>query len=556
MRIALAQINTTVGAIAANAAKAAGAIDRARAAGADLVVLPELTLTGYPPKDLLELPAFVETNLRALDGLAARTSRPGSPGVIVGYVERREGRPGKGLHNAAALIQGGRVLSRHFKSLLPTYDVFDEARHFDPAPSVQLADFEGHRLAITICEDFWNDRLYWRRRIYSTDPVETLAAQRPDLMITISASPYAVGKPRIRAEMYSRATRRYGVPLVHVNLVGGNDNLVFDGRSNVWGADGRLLAEAPAFAEDFLVVDVDAGTTGRRPFDATLAPEGSEAEAGEIYAALALGVRDYVGKCGFKRVIVGLSGGIDSSLTATIAADALGPAAVVGVAMPSPFSSAHSLEDAGRLARNLGIEYHVLPITPVYEAFLKTLEPLFAGSGFGLAEENLQARIRGNLLMTLSNKFGLLVLTTGNKSELAVGYCTLYGDMSGGLAVLSDISKTKVYALARWANQAGERIPRRSLEKPPSAELRPDQLDTDSLPPYPTLDPIIEAYVERHLSAGEIIAGGGEAATVRRVLGMIDRNEYKRQQAAIGLKVTGRAFGSGWRMPIARGTWA
>ena len=555
MKIALGQINTTVGAIDQNKQKVLESLERARRAGAELLVLPELAITGYPPKDLLDNPWFVDANLKALDDIIAATAAEGQPGILVGYVERRSDEGGKGLYNAAALIDRGKLLSRHFKTLLPTYDVFDEARHFQPADCVELGCFRGRRLAITICEDFWNDRLYWRRRSYAIDPVEQLASQSPDLMITISASPYCLGKPALRAEMYALASKRLKIPLVHVNLVGGNDNLIFDGQSNVWGKDGGLIAQASPFAEDFLVVEVDGGTVAdpSAPGSGNSAGDRSAQECEEIYAALTLGVRDYTSKCGFERVLVGLSGGVDSAVTATIAADALGPEAVTGVAMPSQFSSGHSVEDAERLAASLGIELHVLGISPLYEAYLKTLEPLFEGTDFGVAEENLQARIRGNLLMGLSNKFGWLVLATGNKSEFATGYCTLYGDMSGGLAVLSDVSKTLVYRLARWVNRESERIPVRVIEKPPSAELRPDQLDSDSLPPYDELDPIIEAYVEEHLGSEEIVARGGDEQTVRRVVRMIDRNEYKRNQAPLGLKITGKAFGSGRRMPIARG---
>lgn len=553
MRIALAQINTTVGALDANARKVADAYAAAVREKAELVVFPELTLPGYPPKDLVDLPAFVEANLRALDEVAKLTAPAGSPGMIVGFVDRERKETGKGIYNAAALIDGGRVISRHYKSLLPTYDVFDEARYFDPAPGVALAEFRGRKLAITICEDFWNDRLYWKRRLYAFDPVETLGRQGPDLMITISASPFSVGKPAIRSDMYHLASGRYEAPLVHVNLVGGNDNLVFDGGSNVWGADGSIVHQSPSFAESLAYVDIERATRGKGPEATRAAIDVNPNE--EIYGALVLGLRDYVTKCGFRRVIVGLSGGIDSALTAAIAADALGAESVTGIGMPSEFSSSHSLEDARSLAKNLGIEFLALPIKDVYDSFLQTLKPVFKDTSFGLAEENLQARIRGSLLMSVSNKFGWMVLTTGNKSELATGYCTLYGDMSGGLAVISDLLKTRVYEVARWVNRKGERIPRSSIEKPPSAELRPNQLDTDSLPPYEVLDPIIEAYVEQHLHPKEIIAGGADADLVRRIVRMIDRNEYKRQQAPLGLKVTGKAFGSGRRMPIARGEW-
>lgn len=548
MKLALAQINTTVGAVPENTRLILEWIDRAAEQGADLVVFPELAITGYPPNDLLEHRSLTDASLEALEQIAGATAGAGRPGVIVGYLDRHEAE-GKGIYNAAALLDGGRVVSRHFKSLLPTYDVFDEARYFEPAREVRVAEFRGRRLAITICEDFWNDRLYWKRRSYLFDPVEELAKQSPDLMVTISASPYWVGKARIRDEMYAAATKRHGVPLVHVNLVAGNDSLIFDGRSNVWSREGRKLAEARPFEEDLLVFDLarDAGTGW------TIPPALEQNE--EIYRALCLGLRDYVRKCRFTHVLIALSGGIDSALTAAIAVDALGREAVTGVALPSAFSSEHSVADAEALARHLGIRFHRLPIGPIYDQFLATLEPLFKGLPFNVAEENIQARVRGNLIMAISNKFDWLVLTTGNKSELAVGYCTLYGDMSGGLAVISDLLKTRVYALSRWVNRNGERIPQHTIDKPPSAELRPGQLDSDSLPPYEKLDPIIEAYVERHLHTREIIAEGHDAATVERIVRMIDRNEYKRQQAAPGLKVTSKAFGIGRRMPIARGDW-
>lgn len=648
MKIALAQINTTVGAVRANKTRIMELIGHGRDRGADLVVFPELAITGYPPLDLLEHRSFIAANLEALDEIARFTSADGMPGAIVGFVDRCDAGLGTGLSNSAALIDGGRIISRHAKSLLPTYDVFDEARYFDPAPqqSVRVAEFRGTKLAITICEDFWNDRLHWKDRLYDFDPVERLAAQGPELMITISASPYWIGKRAVRDAMYRAATRRHGVPLVYVNLVGGNDSLIFGGASNVWGAGGEQIAQAASFTEDFLLVDLDleaakAGGDAEadskadadfglsaealdKPFDLdsadqtelimtlqdhygieipecadeqfktvgdlvrfarrrggadttvqTLAPveasaeEAQQAEAqsdptpdeggdsAEAYDALCLGVRDYVRKCGFDRVVIGLSGGIDSALTAAIAVDALGAEAVTGLAMPSEFSSEHSVTDAEALAANLGIELLSLPIASIYESSLEVLRPVFADRPFGVAEENLQARTRGNLIMAVSNKFGWLVLTTGNKSEMAVGYCTLYGDMNGGLAVLSDVLKTRVFDMARWVNRDGERIPINTIDKPPSAELRPDQKDTDSLPPYEELDPIIEAYVERHMHASEIASStGADRELVARIVRMIDRNEYKRRQAATGLKITDKAFGIGRRMPIARGDWA
>ena len=544
MRIALAQINTTVGALEANRTKILETYAEAARLGAELVVFPELAVTGYPPKDLLELPDFVRRNVETMEAIARQMT---GPGAVIGYVQPADGGTvGKGLYNAAALIDGGKILSRHYKTLLPTYDVFDEWRYFDPAPAVQVAEFRGQRLSITICEDFWNNALYSPRRLYHRDPVAELAEQGVDLMIHIAASPFSVGKRRIKAEMYEAATRRWGVPLVQVNLVGGNDNLIFDGWSNVWGAKGGILLQAAGFEEELLIWDSGSGVHDGVP------PEAAD-DAETLYRALTLGIGDYVGKCRFKRVLVGLSGGIDSALTAALAVDALGEENVTGISMPSRFSSQHSLDDACDLAHNLGIDYHVIQIEPMVEAFLGQLEPLFRGTPFGLAEENLQARIRGNLLMALSNKFGWLVLSTGNKSEMAVGYCTLYGDMSGGLSVLGDVLKTQVYMLADWVNRDRVRIPLSTIQKPPSAELRPDQLDTDSLPPYEELDPLIAAYVEEQASPEQIVARGYEPELVRRILRMIDGTEYKRQQAALCLKVTNKAFGSGRRMPIARG---
>jgi NAD+ synthetase len=545
MKIALAQINPTVGALEANRLKIMDFWRRAGAAGAELVVFPELALTGYPPKDLLDLPDFIARAGQALANLVE--AMKGGPGAIVGTVQKRdEGEEGgKGLLNAAALIDGGRVLSWHAKSLLPTYDVFDESRYFEPASSVRVAEFRGRRLSITICEDFWNNALYAPMRLYRRDPVDELAAQGVDLMIHIAASPYSVGKRAIKARMYEAVARRWKKPLVQVNMVGGNDNLIFDGWSNVWNAGGCVVAQGAQFAEDLSIWDTDDASGG------SAADVADNEET--IWRALCLGIRDYMTKCGFKGALVGSSGGIDSALTLALAADALGPENVVSVAMPSRFSSDHSRSDAARLAENLGIRHETIAIEPVYAAFLGQLEPLFAGTEFGLAEENLQSRARGVVLMTLSNKFGWIVLATGNKSELAVGYCTLYGDMCGGLAVLGDLLKTDVYALARWANREREVIPAAIVDKAPSAELRPDQFDTDSLPPYDRLDPIIQLYVEEHLGAEAIVARGHDEATVRRVLRMIDRSEYKRQQAAVCLKVKSKAFGSGRRMPIARG---
>ena len=481
------------------------------------------------------------------------------PAAIVGFVHRDDSREGKGLFNAAALCAEGRVRSIHAKTLLPSYDVFDETRYFDAASENRVAEFGGLRLGISICEDIWNDALFsnrsGRRRRYARDPVEDMASQGFDLLVNISASPFTEGKRAVKREMFASAARRYGRPLLSVNLVGGNDSLIFDGWSNVFGPDGEILAQARDFGESLLVWECpppaksgDAPAAINGPVEKT---SGDEIEA--ICEALTLGIRDYLGKTGFRSAVVGLSGGIDSAVTAALAARALGPDRVLGVAMPSEYSSQHSLDDAQALAENLGIEYRVIPIRPIYDSYLETMTPHFEGRPFDVTEENLQARVRGNILMALSNKFGSLVLSTGNKSEMAVGYCTLYGDMSGGLAVLSDVPKTMVYDLARFLNRDGEKVPQNTIDKPPSAELRPGQFDSDSLPPYDVLDPIIRANVEEGLYTGEIAARGYDRETVDRVLRMIERNEYKRLQAAIGLKITHRAFGYGRRVPVARG---
>ncbi len=547
MKIALAQINPTVGALNSNAARILDYYRRAAAAGAELVVFPELALTGYPPQDLLDRPDFVEKSIRALNDLARGMTGPGS---VLGYVQPRKAvdHPGKPLYNAAALIEGGRIISRHYKSLLPSYDVFDESRYFEPAAVLQPAVFREMRLGITICEDIWNTGIdeSLPQRLYHRNPVQELAGQGVDLLINIAASPYSIHKQGVKAGIYRNEATRHNTPLVQVNQVGGNDNLIFDGWSNVWNETGRVVAQAARFEEDLLIWDSAVGTDGVDP------ETGNTEEL--LYSALRLGVHDYVNKCGFDKVLIGLSGGVDSALTAVIAADAIGPEHVVGISMPSQFSSDHSRDDARKLADRLGIEYHEIPVETIYDSFTKELNPLFKNLPFNIAEENLQARIRGTLLMTMSNKFDYLVLTTGNKSELAVGFCTLYGDMNGGLAVLADVLKTRVYNLARWVNRNGERIPASTIDKPPSAELRPGQLDSDSLPPYGLLDPIIEAYVVNVSSPGEIVSQGHDPGLVNRVIRMIDRTEYKRQQAAVCLKVTHRAFGPGRRMPIARGS--
>jgi NAD+ synthase (glutamine-hydrolysing) len=552
MKIALAQINTTVGAIPANSAKIVEFASRARAAGAALVIFPELAIIGYPPKDLLLKPRFIDDNLAALSNIASQTT---GIDVLVGYADRNSNSVGRSLFNAVALLRNGKIHARYFKTLLPTYDVFDESRYFEPGAVTaanQIFTLDNLSAGVSICEDLWNDDKLIARPLYHRNPIADLDAAGAQLLLNCSASPFVAGKQEFRAQLFSAQAKRFGKPLIVVNQVGGNDELVFDGNSIAFDAHGNIIAHAKDFEEDLVIVDLDQYSTRR----AQIATSSSGIES--IHKALILGLRDYVEKCRFKSVVLGLSGGIDSALTAALAVQALGPNRVVGVAMPSRFSSDHSINDARGLAKNLGIEFHIVPIESPHDAYEKTLSPMFHSSdsplGDDLTEQNIQARVRGVILMAFSNRYNHLLLTTGNKSELAVGYCTLYGDMCGGLAVISDVPKTTVWALARWINQQAGRaiIPQSSIDKIPSAELRPNQTDQDSLPPYELLDAIIQAYVEEEKSAGEIIAAGYDAATVQRVIRMIDRSEYKRRQAAPGLKVTSRAFGFGRRMPIAQ----
>ncbi len=549
MRIALAQINPTVGDIAKNLHKHVEYIHRAQGENAQVVVFPELSLIGYPPKDLLLKPQFIADNLRGLEMIAARVA---GIDAIVGYADRNESGVGRPLHNAVALLRDGKVFSRHFKTLLPTYDVFDESRYFEPG-ALSKANNLVHMgqpdvsIGLSICEDLWNDERLIAQRLYHQNPIADLTTAGAELLINASASPFVVGKHAFRLELFASQARRYGRPLVYVNQVGGNDELVFDGNSVVFDSNGNVLAHAKGFVEELMVVEIGHDL---RPI-APIYAQGVES----IYQALVLGLRDYLRKCGFKTVVLGLSGGIDSALTAALAAAALGPDKVVGVAMPSRYSSEHSLADARQLAKNLGIEFHTIPIASVHEAFERSLAEAFNGRVPDVTEENLQARVRGAVLMAFSNKFGHLLLTTGNKSELAVGYCTLYGDMCGGLALISDVPKTVIYQLSEFINQhAGrEMIPQNSLTKPPSAELRPNQTDQDSLPPYDLLDAILHRYVEEEKGMAQIISEGFDADTVKRVILLVDRSEYKRRQAAPGIKVTSRAFGFGRRMPIAQG---
>lgn len=545
MRIALAQINTTVGDLAGNVDRMIQVARDASAAGAQLVVFPELSVTGYPPRDLVEKPTFVERSEQQLDRLAAETAAL-PLAVIAGYVGRSQSPTGKRAANRAAVLRGGSVIFRQTKMLLPTYDVFDEARYFVPAETQSLFLLDGRKIALTICEDAWNDKQFWERPLYRRDPVQELAHAGGEILISINASPYHMGKRALRRGIFESTARRHGLPVVYVNQVGGNDQLVFDGTSFAVDAAGRVAASAASFGEDLVVFDPDSGWGDQH---VNLA---EECEA--VYEALVVGTRDYIRKCGFERVLIGLSGGIDSSLTAVIAADALGARNVTGVGMPGPFSSEGSIRDARALAENLGIRFERTPITPVYEEFLRGLDPLFAGARRDVTEENLQARLRGATLMALSNKWGALVLTTGNKSELAVGYCTLYGDMCGGLAVISDVPKTLVYTLSRIANRRHPgAIPESVFDKPPSAELRPDQKDSDTLPPYEVLDQVLRAYVEDYQAPRQIAQDLGlPLEAVTDIVNKVDRNEYKRQQAAPGLKVTSKAFGIGRRFPIAQ----
>jgi NAD+ synthase (glutamine-hydrolysing) len=543
VKIALAQIDTTIGDFTGNVDLMIKRAECAHTRGADLVIFPELALCGYPPRDLVEKAGFVERSQSELLRLAL--SLPPIP-ALVGYVRRSRASQGKPVANAAAWLEGGKVVADYAKILLPFYDVFDESRYFEPGTSVLVHEFGGFRIGITICEDIWNDKHFWTKRLYTRDPVEECVAAGANLLLNIASSPYNTEKIQLRYDMLKTIAVKQRIPVAYVNHVGGNDQLLFDGSSMAFDAHGELKARARAFAEDLVIFDTNDGAGEIRP-----APE-SEAE--EIYLGLCMGVRDYVQKCGFKKVLVGLSGGIDSSLVATIAADALGPQNVLGVGMPGPYSSPGSIRDAEALARNLGIEFRVISITPVFESYLQTLDHAFEGAPSDVTEENIQARIRGNVLMALSNKFGSLLLTTGNKSELAVGYCTLYGDMAGGLAVIADVPKTTVYALARYVNRGGERIPQACLQKPPSAELRPNQTDQDSLPPYDVLDAILKAYIEENRGVDEIAATllQLDPSLVRRTVHMVNAAEYKRQQAPPTLKVTAKAFGMGRRFPIAQ----
>ena len=539
MNAGLAQINTTVGDFAGNTDKILRAYRELVQAGADFVITPELAVCGYPPMDLVFRSGFIAAAERRVEALAAET---GSVPLIVGTIEPNPAPHGRPCHNSAVVLQNGRRLAAAHKSLLPTYDVFDEGRYFEPASQVTVADIAGRRTGITICEDLWTAE-YLPRDFYGRSPLDELAASGIDLLLNLSASPFEAGKPVKRRAMLGAIARRLKVPLVYANLVGGNDQLVFDGHSLAFAADGNLAAELPGFREINALVTIPAAV----PF-----PPAEHSDVADIHDALVLGLRDYLGKCGFKQVVIGLSGGIDSAVTAALAVAALGQDNVLGVTMPGPFSSQGSIDDSIGLARQLGIECRTVPIGGGFEAMEKQLAPVFSGHPPDVTEENLQARLRGMTLMALSNKFNRMVISTGNKSELAVGYCTIYGDMAGGMALISDVPKMMVYQLARYINRHGEIIPRNTIDKPPSAELRADQKDQDTLPPYEVLDEILRLYVEEQLTTEEVAARGFAADTVRWVAHKVETNEYKRQQAAPGIKVTSKAFGIGRRVPIAQ----
>jgi len=546
VKIALGQINPTVGDFSRNAAKHIEFSRRAQAGGADLILFPELSVCGYPPRDLVERSSFLERNHEVVEQIAASTR---GISVICGLVTPAESETGKSVMNSAALLQEGKIVFVQSKMLLPTYDVFDEMRNFAPAKSQKVFSLCGNQVALTICEDAWNDKLFWPKRLYTVDPIEGLIRAGGSVVLNISASPFWIGKRDLRRDMLASIARHHKVPVAMVNQIGGNDSLIFDGSSIVLNAEGKVIAQGKSFEEDLLYFDSN-NLTG------DLHPQ-IEGEDASVYGALVLGTRDYMRKCGFKKAIIGLSGGIDSALTAVIAAEAVGAENVIGIGMPGPYSSQGSIDDARQLASNLGIRFELLSINCAYEAYKGILKDVFAGQKEDVTEENIQSRARGTLLMALSNKFGAIVLSTGNKSELGVGYCTLYGDMVGGLAVISDVPKTMVYRLSHYVNGTSvngrrEVIPRATLEKPPSAELRPDQKDSDSLPPYEVLDAVLEDYVEDAHSAEQIASDRGfDIELVRRVVRMVDRAEYKRQQAAPGIKISSKAFGYGRRFPIA-----
>jgi NAD+ synthase (glutamine-hydrolysing) len=541
MKIALAQINPVIGDFAHNTGRMAAYAEQAVERSCDLVVFPELAVSGYPPRDLLEKKDFIDANLHWLQRLVERVR---GIGVICGFIDVNPSDAGKPLFNAAALFENGRILKRVNKRLLPTYDVFDESRYFEPGTDCRATPYKGRHLGLTICEDAWNDKDIFQRRIYHLDPVGLMVADGADVIVNISASPFHMGKIAFRKKMHATIAAKYKVPLVYVNQVGGNDSLLFDGISAACDADGQTVARALDFAEDMVVFDAAASSGEVHP--------NVESDTEAVLKALVMGTRDYVHKCGFSKAVVGLSGGIDSALTLTVAARALGRENVAAVFMPSPYTSRENFEDTRLLADHLGVSLEIIAIDAMFQTFLEHFSPGGAGGDPGITEQNIQARIRGTLLMAISNQRGCLLLSTGNKSETAVGYCTLYGDMSGGLAVISDVPKTMVYELSRFLNREKEVIPRRILTKAPTAELKPGQTDQDDLPPYEVLDPILKGYIEEGKSIAELAAMGYDRELVRSIVTRVDRNEYKRQQAAPGLKVTSKAFGYGRRYPIAQ----
>ena len=540
MKVYIGQINSTVGALSANAELIRRTYEDGVKAGADVVMVPELAVTGYPPRDLLDRKMFIDATLEVRDSLAAMT---GPTTLIFGCPVRNTAGCGKPLRNAAIVARDGKIILEQHKKLLPTYDVFDELRYFEPATEVRCIDIAGKRVGVSICEDFWFDDEVAGMKLYCDNPVDELGEQGAEILLNISASPFNAGKRRARYEIFSRIAARYRVPLVYVNQIGGNDELLFDGSSIVFDASGQTIFCAPVFEEHASLVPL-AGI----PCESVYSLEEDE----EIARALILGLRDYIRKCGFKDVVVGLSGGIDSAVTAALAVEALGVTHVTGIAMPSQFSSQHSVDDARALAKNLGIAFHVVPIANIYAPYERALDKMFGESKFDTTNENVQARIRGNILMAWSNRTGAMVVSTGNKSEMAVGYCTLYGDMAGGLALLGDVYKTMVYRVANWLNRDRAVIPKSTITKPPSAELRPNQTDQDTLPPYDVLDGILKLYIEEWKELDEIVAAGFDEELVARVLKMVDTSEFKRRQAAPTIRVSPKAFGSGRDMPIAQ----
>ncbi|MEA5505851.1 NAD+ synthase [Halotia wernerae UHCC 0503] len=549
MKIAIAQLNPIIGDLPGNARNILEAAQQAAAEGARLLLTPELSLCGYPPRDLLLNPSFVETMGIELKQLAQ--DLPANLAVLVGTVEpnsKAHITGGKTLFNSIALLEAGKIKQIFHKQLLPTYDVFDERRYFEPGLQANYFTLDNIDIGVTICEDLWNDEEFWGKRSYVANPIADLAIIGVDLIVNLSASPYTVGKQRFREAMLKHSAVRFQQPVIYANQVGGNDDLIFDGCSFALNRQGEIICRARGFATDLVVIEFDVAQQDLQSSPVVAEYESSDAE---IWQALVLGVQDYAQKCRFSKVVLGLSGGIDSALVAAIATAALGKENVLGVLMPSPYSSEHSISDALALSENLGIGTNILPIGELMQSFDHTLADLFAGTEFGIAEENIQSRIRGNLLMAIANKFGYLLLSTGNKSEMAVGYCTLYGDMNGGLAVIADVPKTCVYSLCHWLNRDREIIPQNILTKAPSAELKPGQVDQDSLPSYEILDDILQRLIHNHQSAAQIVTAGHDPVIVERVIQMVARAEFKRRQAPPGLKITDRAFGTGWRMPIA-----